>query len=263
MIHMWKVTVYEKLEDFSVNFRILQLKNIQTTVICKSRSITLGGEWGTESKRRVNVKFFLRCQECVQIRRELSACAVTCVVSLVTCIGFWFADYASSRHLSGSNWREVRQTEAPSPLKFSPEKKKHGIQTLVTDLDGFERNILRWTNFRFYGESKLPAAEKLCSWTEKKAHHSSFVLIIYKLFKITRFKYRKTNYGRKFFTERWGNVTVPAISKTFALDCLHNVTRIEYQPPLFLWPTSLAEQASNNSTCRQWFNFIIITFVPK
>jgi hypothetical protein len=41
-----EITVHEKLEDFDVNFRILQLKNIQTTVINIKQALYFWRGWG-------------------------------------------------------------------------------------------------------------------------------------------------------------------------------------------------------------------------
>jgi hypothetical protein len=73
---------------------------------------------------------------------------------------------------------------------------------LVTNLDDFEKDVLRRTIFGFYDSGEFSTAKKLAIELRDKINYRGSVSSIYKLLKSIGFKYRKTNDRRKFLVGR-------------------------------------------------------------
>jgi hypothetical protein len=75
----------------------------------------------------------------------------------------------------------------------------HFMPKCVTNIDDFERDILRRTILVFY-EGQFPTA-KIPTYMRDKIYSGS-VSSMYHLLKITGLRHRNTNYGRTFLLER-------------------------------------------------------------
>jgi hypothetical protein len=87
------------------------------------------------------------------------------------------------------------------PIFTSPGK-KHNMGGGVTNLDDFEKDVLRRSIFGFYDSGEFPTAKKHTLEMRDKINYRGSASSMYKILKSIVFKYRKTNDGRKFLMER-------------------------------------------------------------
>jgi transposase len=72
------------------------------------------------------------------------------------------------------------------------------MQKWFTNIDDFEKDVLRRTIFGFYDSGELATAKNLAFKLRNKINCRGSVSSMYKILKSTGFKYRKLNDGRKF-----------------------------------------------------------------
>jgi hypothetical protein len=112
------------------------------------------------------------------------------------------------------------------------------MQKRVTDLHGFEKDILCGNVPRIYDLGKFPTAKKLAlQLGDKISYSSSISSSLYNILKRIGFKHRETNDGRKFLVERGDIVAV--------LRTVHNL-RItgDERPVLYLDETRVNQNHS-------------------
>jgi hypothetical protein len=77
------------------------------------------------------------------------------------------------------------------PITTCPGK-KHNMQTRITNLDDFEKDVLRRTIFGFCDSGEFPtAAKKLALELRDKINYKGSVSSMYKILQSIGFKYRK------------------------------------------------------------------------
>ncbi|PSN51218.1 hypothetical protein C0J52_13671, partial [Blattella germanica] len=87
------------------------------------------------------------------------------------------------------------------PIIKSPGK-RHDRPKIKTDLDDFEKDVLRRTIMQFYDDGQYPTAKKLTMAMREKINYQGSIASMYCILRNLGFRYRKCNDGRKFLMER-------------------------------------------------------------
>jgi hypothetical protein len=123
-------------------------------------------------------------------------------------------------------------------LRYQFDRKVHryasllerSVQKRVANFDDFEKDYLRRTIFIFCDKGEFPTAKKLVlELTDKINYSSSVESPLYNILKSTGFKYRETNDGHKFLTER-GDILAVRIK---FLRTVHNLRIPGGERPVF------------------------------
>lgn len=85
---------------------------------------------------------------------------------------------------------------------FRSPGKHRTVQKRATNLDDFQKCVLRRTIFDLYDKGEFPTAKKLVSLMREKIEYKGSVSSMYVILKSLGFRYRRTNDGRKFLLER-------------------------------------------------------------
>ena len=112
---------------------------------------------------------------------------------------------------------------------FISPGKHRTVKKRKTNLDDFEKCVLRRTIFDLYDKGEYPTAKKLVALMRDKIEYKGSVSSMYTILKSLGFKYRRTNDGRKFLLER-GDIV--AARQKF-LRTLHNLRRTGDTRPIF------------------------------
>lgn len=99
--------------------------------------------------------------------------------------------------------REVKRAQTQGADKLFHSPRKHiNVPKRVTNLDDFQKDVVRRTIFYFYDNGKFPTADKLTVLLRKKINYSGSVSSTKRLLNRLGFRYRKTIDGRKYLMER-------------------------------------------------------------
>ena len=89
----------------------------------------------------------------------------------------------------------------PMELSFESPKKNAPRLKPTTEMDDFNKNIVRRTIQEFYDRGEYPTCQKLKEILMEKTGYSGSITSLWKILKKLGFKYRRCNDGRKFLLE--------------------------------------------------------------
>lgn len=95
--------------------------------------------------------------------------------------------------------KSVLQSNVPI---FKSPGKRHDRPKSKTNLDDFEKDVLRRTIMQFYDDGQYPTAKKLTMAMREKINYQGSIASMYCILRNLGFRYRKCNDGRKFLMER-------------------------------------------------------------
>ena len=85
---------------------------------------------------------------------------------------------------------------------FNSPGKTHNVQKTVTEVDDFQKDVLRRRILKYYDEGQYPTAKKLTFDMREEINYKGSVRSMHRIIKSIGFKYEKSNDGRKFLMER-------------------------------------------------------------
>lgn len=98
------------------------------------------------------------------------------------------------------------QAPAPGPSFNSPRKNLIRVKP-VTELDDFEKDVIRRSVQEFYDRGEYPTLKKLRDILKEKINYKGGITSLHKILRKLDFRYRKCNDGRRFLMERKDIVT--------------------------------------------------------
>jgi hypothetical protein len=140
---------------------------------------------------------------------------------------------------------------------FMSPRKKHNMLKWVTNLDDFEKDVLRKTIFRFCDKGEFPMAKKFALDLRDKINYSRSVSSMHKILKSIGFKYRKTSKGRKFLMEK-GDIMAARIG---FLSTVHNFRIAGDERPVFYLDKTWVNQ--NHSRQYIWHETVHLAGIIK
>lgn len=87
------------------------------------------------------------------------------------------------------------------PCFTSPRKTYKRIK-YATDINDFDKDVLRRTVHEFYDRGEFPTSEKILSKYREKTSYKGSKTSLLKILKLLKFSYRKCNDGRRFIIEQ-------------------------------------------------------------
>ncbi|XP_039282804.1 uncharacterized protein LOC111061493 isoform X6 [Nilaparvata lugens] len=146
--------------------------------------------------------------------------------------------------------RTLDSVEDDEEVQFETPRKRYKRNSTKTELNDFEKQVVRDTVFQYYDIGEFPTANKLRIDLEQKIGYSGSEDSVLRLLKSLGFKFRKFNDGRKYLME---HQDIAASRATF-LRKMHSI-RNESRPIVYLDETWVSQnhtdqyiwQNSNNS----------------
>ncbi|GBL90687.1 hypothetical protein AVEN_219353-1 [Araneus ventricosus] len=114
------------------------------------------------------------------------------------------------------------------PVFESPKKKKNPLTKPITDLNDFDKSVVRQTVQEFYDRGEYPTVAKLRVCLIEKINFSGCAKSLWVILKNLGFSYKKCNDGPKFLMKRNDII----VSRMRFLRKMHNVRNDSLSRPV-------------------------------